>query len=223
MGLLTLKQGQEDYLKSHAIAASVSGLWNAHCSGIWGYDLHWHVPNINQCCDLGDKLFRSGFFPEGPGPFKRTAAYLVLGKLYPFYSIQVRAGLDPLSPDEKQAWLTRFLILSVPAILRQITIDIEGNTIPMNAWKGFPSLHFQLEFLTWLRWLETLEKHSTKLSIGEWDELQTARLSRMVMAGSLIIESVYYSSPSPISTGSCFKALNEEQRVDLYYDYGIPT
>jgi hypothetical protein len=112
--------------------------------------------------------------------------------------------------------------LSSPAVLRQITLNIEGNTIPMTGWKGFPSLHFQLEFLTWLRWLETLDHHCDKFSVKEWGEVKTARLARMIMAGSLIIEAVYYSSPSPIPTGSCLKALDDEQNIDLYYDYNIP-
>jgi hypothetical protein len=90
----------------------------------------------------------------------------------------------------------------------------------MAGWQGFPSLHYLLEFLVWLRWLDDFHQYE-HLFGKEWPTVSKQSLARMVMSTALIVEACYYEAKSPFPPNSCLKNLRDEQRIDLMYDLEI--
>lgn len=220
MGLLDTQSGQPDVDRAVGVAASVCGIWNTRCGSGWGFQLKAHVPDIRVVCNLGGELLRTNkYFPTEPGPFKRAAAFLVFGRLYPFYSTNNGEGTG-FSETERHNWNTRFLVLSIGPVLRQTHLMLDGQPHHiMQGWKGFPSLHYLLEFLVWLRWLDDFQRFE-KCFPGDWPLISSQRLARMVMSTALILEACYYDSKSPFPN-SCLKNLSTEQLIDLRYDYEL--
>jgi hypothetical protein len=220
MGLLDIASGQPDVDRATGVARTVCGLWNARCSGSWGFVLKAHLPEIKAICLRGAELFGTAeCFPREPGPFKRAAAFLVLSRLSPFYSVNNGVGVG-FTAQERHHWNTRFLVLSVGPVLRQTHLMLDGHSRHvMASWKGFPSLHYLLEFLVWLRWLDDFQRFEP-LFQAEWRAVSMQRLARMVMSTSLIIEACYYGAKSPFPS-SCLDKLSEEQRKDIMYDYEL--
>src|ERR1051325_7474225 len=152
MGLLSSESGNSDYSQALLIADSVAEDWNLASSKVYGIDLYIVENSVVACCDKGAELFSSGCFPDQPGPFKRAAAFCVLGTLYPFFKMTGEQA--PQRDFERHAWLARFMALSIPAVLARTKVNVNGKWVVLDDWRGFPSPHYLLEFLAWRRWLD---------------------------------------------------------------------
>jgi hypothetical protein len=220
MGLLDIASGQSDVNRAQGVAASVCGSWNSHCSSRYGFIVTAHTPDLKVVCERGTELLQNtAYFPTEPGPFKRVATFLVFGRLHPFYSTKNGVG-TVFNDQQRQNWNTRFLVLSIGPLLRQTHLLLDGQSRHVMAgWKGFPSLHYLLEFLVWLRWLDDFKRFQDCFK-EDWPTVSTQRLARMVISTSLIVEASYYEAKSPFPN-SCLNDLRHEQRLDLMYDYEI--
>jgi hypothetical protein len=206
MGLLVSGNLEEDKKAIIRVADRVSILWNEHGGEEFGFKIRHGSDQIEYCSRRACEILRR-HFPDPPGPFKRVAALLVFGRLYPFFEF------DPprRSDQENEEWLARIVALMLPVSLRLLHADIsskkEVQTLKsMDAWKGFPSVHYKVEFLAFMQWLDNLEWFSDCLDglpenvITEvkqrmrMDEVIDNRLARMILATSLIIEACYYGS-----------------------------
>src|SRR5262245_22899523 len=143
MGLLTSERGQSDYQQALLIADSVAEDWNSTNNKTCGIDLYVVEKNLVACCDIGDALFSSNYFPKQPGPFKRAAALCVLGRLYPFF--KMIGDQTPQTDRERHAWISRFLVLTIPAVLSRTKVFITQKWVILEDWRGFPSPHYLLE------------------------------------------------------------------------------
>lgn len=229
MGLLSSEAGDSDFEQAFQVAASIQEFWNTKQAPSWGFNLTIFKASIRECCEAGGRLFSGQYFANPPGPFKRAAAFLVIGRLMPFFGFEPINGNKELVPQtsrECHAWLARMMALSIPAVLGSTRAQLGGEWLTLSEWGGFPSSHFKLEFLAWIRWLDSFE-HFKKYfpSNSEWDQLHEQRLARMVMATSLMIEGCYYCSGSTASeskirgnTATCFERLEDEHEIDLIYD-----
>lgn len=230
MGLLTSENEDQDYQFAFRTARCVQNWWNENQSKIYGFRLGLYAGSLRDCCKIGSGLFDGPYFARPPGPFKRTSAFVIIGRLNPFFGFHPLAkpkehtvSLVPSSEGEKQAWLARIMTLMIPAILSGTRANIGGNHILLSEWVGFPSPHFKLEFLAWLRWLDRCESYRDVLGNKEWEKFYERRLARMVMATSLMIEACYYAS-NPAegticgNTASCMESLGDDHELDLIYD-----
>jgi hypothetical protein len=233
MGLLSEESGPPDTEAAFAVAQHVQTWWNTRQAPVYGFNLKIWRGSVTKACEVGNNLFSGKYFSRTPGPFKRVAAFTVIGRLYPFFSLVPLAGMEadtianvlPKTPREQHAWLARMMALAIPAVLRCTRVYIDGEWRVLDEWRGFPTLHYKLEFLAWLRWLDAFEQYRDHFaSSAEWSAFSEKRLARMVMATSLMVESCYYQEPivgSPQirgNTARCFDQLEEEHALDTIYD-----
>ena len=237
-GLLTKNSGADDYAALLAISNAVAKWWNETFSARYGFLVVVSSTKAKACCDMGTQLFTTGSFPESPGPFKRIGALLVLGRLHPLFDFHpfkleggniVETGTS-MTEEERIAWLTRILVLCIPATFGAMQLETNGHEQYLDEWEGFPSPHYRLEFMAWLRWLDYYGDMRPMFGGDQtkWEQFLSERLSRMVMSASLIVEASYYLSvtlkPGAAKTkiqgdiGECLKNLDEDIRLDLYYD-----
>ncbi len=223
MGIGFLTPDERDDLSILLTTAdTIAARWHLKGEG-YGFKVSVNHNSAIRACDLGRRLFSTQFFPEQPGSFKRVAAFLVIGRLYPFFEF---SG-EKMPAEAKHGWLSRLMALSIPMMLCQMKADLHHGSEPwtiLNKWKKFPSKHYKLEFLAWLKWLDCMERYKTALAT-DWQEVHIRRLARMVMACSLIIEAAYYLNQSEIPSdglqhhsGNCLsKPLTADQMLDLSY------
>ena len=228
MGLLSSDSGEKDLSAAEFAATGIQGWWNGKQSPVYGFKLALYRKSLQNCCDIGARLFGSNYFANPPGPFKRAAAFIVIGRLFPFFQFVPMVNGPPMDKRERHAWLSRMMALAIPSVLERTRSEIGGKWIALNKWNGFPSLHYKLEFLAWFRWLDGFEQYKAQFAAHDWDAFCQKRLARMVMATSLMIESCYYNTASTIphdlcgNTSACFNHLEEEHELDLIYDVFTP-
>ena len=214
---------------------AVGQWWNKNQAPVYGFSLRVSEAAVRACCNQATDLFSRGVFPDNPGPFKRMATYLVLGRLTPFFTF--RSGFNdtngrwiegccPTDEQEHVAWITRMLVLSIPFTFAKLYVHIQGRDIPLGQWNGFPSSHYRLEFMGWLRWLDGYSQLKPHLPSLSWGKFNDDRLARMIMSTSLMLESCYYLGKMR-ERGKCAlldecycgaPTLDEDLRLDLYYD-----
>ena len=200
MGLLVTSDGEKDFKAIERVAKTVAGLWNEYGGQDHGFQIVYGTDEIEACSTHASSIFKR-FFPDPPGPFKRVAALLVFGRLFPFFAFNPPRP----SPVEREEWLSRVVALMLPVALRLIRADIAshpGATTwkSIDAWKGFPSVHYKIEFLAFLQWLDNfdwvidaIDKISPPPPVDK-RALIESRLARMILATSLTIEACYYAS-----------------------------
>ena len=229
-GLLYELQGDQDYEKAFFVADVVCEMWNKSCSHINGITLQASRADLIKCCDIGSELFLGDSFPDIPGPYKRIAAFLVIGRLYPFFIPTYEKSLGEITRDEQTQWMTRFMSLTIPIIFDRMTVDLGEGPVPLPKWKGFPSAHYRLEFFSLLRWLDNMEWLQGKLPASDCDTLEIVKwpnLARMVLSVSLSLESCHYiselndGSPQAVmgQISNCMRGLPEFAELDLVFDY----
>jgi hypothetical protein len=226
MGLLASSDGDVDLRSALVVIDVVCSIWNEKGAPIYGIELRAQEAAVIGCCKKGESLFKSGVFPSQPGPFKRAAAFLILGRLYPFF---VMSGANaPNNDRESQAWLARFMALTIPAVLSQTRVQVDSGWVVLKDWRGFPSPHYQLEFLAWLRWLDHCQQHEKKFQPAEWSQFSMERLARMVMAVALIVEACYYTTTNESRKDSiqskvsgCLSNLEDDRLLDIIYTHNL--
>jgi len=207
MGLLVTSDGKEDFDAIARVAGTVATVWNDYGGKAdYGFTVEFGTDQIEECSKKASAIFKE-FFPNPPGPFKRVAALLVFGRLYPFFGFKPARA----SAIENEEWLARIVTLMLPVALRLLRADISTHPKAqtwksINAWKGFPSVHYRIEFLAFLQWLDnfqwaanclegmppaTIEEVKHRFNL---DKMTSSRLARMILAASLIIEGCYYAS-----------------------------
>ena len=133
------------------------------------------------------------FFPEEPGPFKRVAALLVLGRLTPLFALAAPNSKDapkPVNAARERDWIPKFCFLLLSPAFSSLSVSNSNcQNHSLADWKGFPSFHSKAEFLLWLEWLCDYPNDSIS------DDERIVRRGRMILATSLILEAVYYQGP----------------------------
>ena len=121
---------------------------------------------------------------------------------------------------KKRTWHVRLMMLTIPQLFAALRVKVNSGWRELS-WPGFPSDHYQLEFMNFLKWLDHFEKFRQAITQHEeWDEFAKKRLARMVMAVSLSLEASYYAGHSSGcelrgQNGGCMSKLNVEQCEDL--------
>lgn len=192
MGLLVTVSEKEDLEAIEDIADDVATLWNEYGGKDYGFGVAYDTARIKQCYDKALPILGS-FFPNPPGPFKRVATLLVFGRLYPFFYFTGRN----LSPKETQEWLSRIVALMLPISLSTLKVNISTHKdvdtwVALDKWSGFPSVHYKVEFLGFLEWLDNFQWLLVRIPASDHKMVIDNRLARMTLALSLIIESCYY-------------------------------
>jgi hypothetical protein len=222
MGLLTAGPIDQDLKHCLLIADAIAREWNEHGRPINGITLFVNPAAMLKCCAAAYEIFdQNHYFPKPPGPFKRAAAFVVLGRLQWFFEMRGDNAPDPRKQErEHRAWLARFMVLAIPGVLRRTKL---GDGHILDAWKKFPSPHYQLEFLAWMRWLDGFGRYRGKFEDFEWNSFYRERLARKVMSTSLMIESCYYLnvakgfSSLQSKVEPCLTKLEDEQEMDLCF------
>lgn len=206
MGLLVSGSLEADKQAITRVADRVAILWNDYGGHDFGFKIQHGEDQIEFCSKRATSIFEK-YFPDPPGPFKRVAALLVFGRLYPFFEFIPSRR----SSQDDEEWLARIVALMIPVSLRLLYADVsatkDAHTYKaIDAWKGFPSIHYKVEFLAFIQWLDNLEWAVKRLDGLEenviadvkermkMDEVINSRLARMILATSLIIEACYYGS-----------------------------
>jgi len=157
MGLLTLKDGPDDVHALIARAADIATIWNESRAVEHGFHLQVGEKEAANACEIGSRVLKT-HFSDPPSAFKRTAAVLVIGRLFPFI------GLDPVpySLPTYHKWMARIMHLMMPSVLASIKVRLtpcehprreQFRTLPpFTAW---PSPHVKAEFLEWLTSLDS--------------------------------------------------------------------
>ncbi len=190
MGLLTIKTGQEDYDAVEFVAEQVAILWNDFGGQDHGFRVVVSKADIKKICDKSNEVLTK-FFPTPPSPFKRVAALLVFGRLYPFFGFEPRQ----ISSDLHDKWLSRILALLIPATLPNLEVNLSSQPsktekwVRLNNWTGFPSAHFKIEFLLFLEWLQN---HHWPAIDEKWEDETAKRIARIILSCALQLESCYY-------------------------------
>lgn len=207
MGLLVTSDGKDDFEAIGRVAGTVANVWNEYGGkSDFGFSVEFGTEQIEECSKKASTIFKE-FFPNPPGPFKRVAALLVFGRLYPFFGFKPARA----SEIENEEWLSRIVVMMLPVALRLLRADISTHPKAqswksINAWKGFPSVHYKIEFLAFMQWLDNfqwlpdsleglppavIEEVKRRLKL---EKMTSNRLARMILATSLIIEACYYAS-----------------------------
>ncbi|WP_395746627.1 hypothetical protein [Prosthecobacter sp.] len=228
MGLFSAQKGyqKEDYQIALEASKRIAAWWNVDHHELYGFKLVVSAHDLNDSCSTASRLFDETpfYFARPPGPFKRVAAFLVTGCLNPFFGFKPlgkpasRREALPTTDHEKRVWHVRFLLLALPELFEQLKFKVNGQWEKV-CWEGFPSPHFQLEFMNWLKWLDRLSKNHVSKDV-DWDDFQKKRFARMVMATALSLEaSSYTSSKTPCGVqgkiAGCMSKLTPQQREDL--------
>lgn len=235
-GILAETPGDKDVEALMFLADAVGQWWNEKRAPDWGFSVRVSEQKIRECCDQGGALFSTGTFPDSPGPFKRLSTLIVLGRLFPFFQFKAgfakngtwQEGHAAPTGEEETAWVVRMMVLTIPFAFPKMVVSIDGKEQVLDEWNGFPSSHYRLEFMGWLRWLDGCEDFQPffEKSPEKWTKFCSERLARMVMSTSLMLEACYYLSPVPddhrarlLQSGySGSKDLDEDLKIDLYYD-----
>jgi hypothetical protein len=172
------------------------------------------------------------YFARPPGPFKRVAAFLVLGCLTPFLGFEPnrrppsKREAFPATDYERRVWRVRFLLQTLAHLFSRLQVKVNDHWEHVE-WQGFASRHYELEFMNWLKWLDSLKELEEPVGkITDWQQFQKKRIARMVMATALALEASCYAAygqpnqhPLLGQTGKCLEKLSEEQVEDLYFDF----
>ena len=195
MGLLVDDDINKDVDAVASIARRIAFNWNTYGGYHHGFTIKWGEAQIKQCCERASEIFQGTCFPLTPGPFKRVAALIVLGRLNPFIAF------DPelkITTDDNR-WLSRIMALFIPVTLSRLTLNIAPHIGPprwvhLDKFHGFPSAHTKVDFLNWLTWLDSMNwsKNGADAMKVEFTDFPNQRLARMILSTSLILEGYYY-------------------------------
>jgi hypothetical protein len=198
MGLLAINSGQTDVEAVLDVADQVATLWNDYGGTEHGFSLLVGQDAVMRVCEKGD-FFLKKYFSKTclPGPFKRTATLVVLGRLYPFF--EMRPSRTTFLSTGK--WLPRIVALMIPGALRSLRFNAADNPAipkwkPLDKWRGFPSAHYKLDFMSWVESMDSMEWIDTAIpplaAFEAWQETSEMRVARMILVTSLMIEACYY-------------------------------
>lgn len=230
MGLFSAQNGyqKEDFVVASDATLITLELWQHDLEDMYGFRGVVSVPSLEECLKKGAALFdeEPHYFSSPPGPFKRVAAFLVLSCLYPFIGFEPRFSAHrrlamPKNNHDRRIWHVRFAVFMLPTLFYRLKVKIDEEWQRLQ-WPGFPSQHYQLEFMNMLKWLDGFDHLQHCISPHEeWDSFCKKRLARMVMATSLALEASYYANTNKEEAvlcgkiNGCMSHLNEEQSEDL--------
>ncbi|MEQ1712682.1 MAG: hypothetical protein ABL908_14950 [Hyphomicrobium sp.] len=215
----------ENHKKAVTLIGDAARVWNKRIGRSFGIFFVVSPLSLRQCCDKISTCLEGEAFPPDPGPYKRVAALLVFGVLNPPVRILTVTGQE-LSDAEKRQWIVRFMALTIPAVISELTYKPGDIYEDLPPWTGFPSDHYKLEFFEWLRRLDDLSwaknVYGAIVNVAV-QHLSTPRLARMVLATTLSLEACHYICMSPKrdhvrDTYQLNSDLAEHMQIDLYYD-----
>lgn len=230
MGILTIGSEKDDLQAIEDIAEDVASLWNEHGGKEFGFGVAYDLDRIRQCREKAVPILDT-YFPNPPGPFKRVAALLVFGRLYPFFYFT-----NKLTQKQHQEWLSRIVALTLPVAIRTQKVNLSNHPdaprwVPLDSWRGFPSVHYKLEFLGFIGWLDGFQWLLARIPATDQKMVIDNRLARMTLALSLIIEGCYYfgtevplekdgpvrSNSTCVTPGADLTALSYDVRLFKHY------
>jgi len=231
MGLMTITDGEEDVAALYNLGLDLAAQWNESAAGSemgYGFQVQSVEDDCKKVCTIGTRVLKD-YFSDPPSAFKRTAAVIVLGRLFPFI------GFIPERSDasDEHRWLARLMVTMVPVALRSIKVSVVPCQFPhtpinvtLKGFKQWPSVHVKAEFIEWMSSLDSLPD-LTDAGLKEGDaKVADQRLARMIMAASLIIENAYYcmECAPAIPTAEqlrtkCFPCIEKiSTSIDLVYE-----
>ncbi|MGA2221742.1 MAG: hypothetical protein ABSH21_08185 [Verrucomicrobiia bacterium] len=228
MGLLAQANGASDYEAAINVASQVATLWNEYGGQQHGFQIEAGKAEIIRCCDRGTALL-DAYFYRPPSPFKRVAAFCVLARIQPFFQLRPK---PPTAPSNAE-WLARICALLIPTTLAILHVNTAKSDEPphwvnLDKWKGFPSPHVKMDFVSWLQWLDNFDYLSKPESTTQedWEIILDERAGRMILSTALMIEAFYYINegcPFPPSVnhlrGKCRACLDKtDDLTTLVYD-----
>jgi hypothetical protein len=179
-------------------------------------------------CRSADEVFSAGAFPPDPGPYKRAAAFVVLGRMYPVFDVEILLYSGATLSNhqrikEQVAWISRLALTALPAIFGRMMVTLDGAPQQLPEWKGYPSDHVALEVTNWIKWLQHHDQYQNLVDPKiDWPNFCLERRIRAVLALSLILENAHYAVLGDERhrligrVGECLANLTDEQKLDLH-------
>jgi len=238
MGGIFALGAERDFDRVQDLCLSVARLWKQAAANEFGFGIYISPLALKICCDNGGRIL-GDYFPIPPGPFKRIATLIVLGRLDPFFHFEPQ--LDRGAMDR---WLPKILTLLISPGLAKLRVNMAVDpTKPLwqklDAWETFPSAHYKQEFFQFLEgmdsfsWLEGEARSAGFIPTNTWEYVLEARAARMISAVALSLESCYYwnedskdmgtSSPLRGKCADFFDPSDVNFRKEFEYDRVIYT
>ena len=157
MGLLTITDGADDVAALTARAKDVALLWNKTRAVDHGFKLVVGTDETAEACKIGSRVLKK-HFSDPPSAFKRTAAVLVIGRLFPF----IGPTPEPSPIQNYHRWMARIMSLLMPSILASVKVRLtpclpprKENFTRIPPFTKWPSQHVKAEFLEWMTSLDS--------------------------------------------------------------------
>jgi hypothetical protein len=157
MGLLTLEAGANDVQALISCVRRVADIWNESRAVDFGFRLMVGEDESRNACEIGTRILGK-FFADPPSAFKRTAAVLVIGRLFPF----IGPAPEPRRVEDYHRWMARIMFLLMPSVLASIKVKLTPCTPPrtesfvrLPRFKKWPSRHVRAEFMEWMTSLDS--------------------------------------------------------------------
>jgi hypothetical protein len=174
--------------------------WNERFSNDSGYIIDIKEGAVEGICRLGEQILRPGdrisAFPERPSAFKRVATLMISLCVHPLLVVLRSPSEDRpqdriIFGDAVKPFVAEYVIDLIPMVLsalEALSVDHEGNEhwVPLVHWRGFVTTDFKDEFIKFLYWLENTKLYSLHTNEYDW-----AKLERIVLITSLVLEASY--------------------------------
>lgn len=229
-GLIALQDGDHDYDIAKQLVGTICRAWDQHCSSHFGFRVFISPSAFERFYKSAvDVLDRD--FPLPPGPFKRVATLAVMAQMYPFFHF------DPeMTAEAGLRWRAKMTALLIPVGLAKLRVNLTPDEPSptwqrLDAWCGFPSDHFKMEFLQFLERVNTCHWWERMMAEGAMEEaicrrIITEEIVRLIFSTALVIEGCYYwneeqGSEGEELRGKCndfFDGGDADMVKEFYYD-----
>lgn len=223
---MTFEEASPLFLNSLEI---VCRRWKANQAQDWGFWFQFDRYSIEKACRFSvDLMTGNSAFPKNPGPFKLTSAFVV--SCWYFLDLEVIPVAEDKAEGPKDGckyWKSRLIFLAIQFFLAQLKIGEDDSRLLQKVWH-VPTPHYRLDFLNFLRLCDFPSEGPVDPTSKDRPTVNTPRVSRLIMAISLIIESCYYSSENDLrcdvkdSIKLSQESLTDEELYDLMFNYEAP-
>jgi hypothetical protein len=232
-GIIALNSGEYDYGIVEQLVETICRKWDQHCSAHYGFKVFVSPSAFKKFYEAGIRILEENF-PLPPGPFKRVASLIVISQMYPFFHFE-----PELTLEASHRWRAKMTALLMPVGLAKLRVNLtpdEANPTwqRLDAWYGFPSDHFKMEFLQFLERIDTChwwEKTTIEGGLQEQisERIITEETVRLINSTALMLEACYYWNEewnhfALRLRGKCndfFDGSDPDVPNEFYYDYEI--
>lgn len=232
-GIIARESGDHDFDVARQLLGIICKMWEQHCSSHYGFKVNVSPSAFARLYTASTELLQK-HFPVPPGPFKRVATLVVMSQMHPIFHFE-----PELPHDASQRWHAKMTALLIPVGLAKLRVNLtpeepDPTWQRLDAWCGFPSEHFKLEFLQFLERVETYHWWEKTMIEGKMEEnianrLITDEVVRLINAMTLILEGCYYwneewSIQALRLRGKCndfFDGSDTDFEREFYYDHEL--